>query len=121
MPIISTEKRIRDLSRRTLPWSLHARRISKNIRKSIKKNRKPIMATFFLLIFATAPILFYVKSLIETSYESLISLRTAKDYTEATAMIHDARDGFERANVLFFPFRIFPLEKIKLASIAIDG
>ncbi len=119
-PIIS-EKKYADLYKRNLPVSLHTRRIVRNSFRYVKKNKKPIFATIALLFFLTLPTLFYVKFLVESSYTKLLSLKNVTDIHNWVSLIHEARDGFERANILFFPFRIIPNDTIKLAGIAIDG
>ena len=69
----------------------------------------------------TIPVLFYTKSLVEHAYIDLLSLRDTRDRSDIGRIIHDSRGNFERANLLFFPFRILPGENTKLARIAIDG
>jgi hypothetical protein len=67
------------------------------------------------------PILFYTKSLIEHAYSDLLALKDAKDKSTVSSLIRSSRGSFERANLLFFPFRIMPGESADLARIAIDG
>lgn len=119
-PIISSRK-YADIYRRSLPFSLHTRRVTQNSLSYIKKNKKPIVLIVSMIFLLSLPTLFYVRFLIESSYMKLISLKTAPSVQSAIDTIHDARDGFERANILFFPFRIIPSDTLELAGIAIDG
>ena len=87
----------------------------------MRKRQKPIIYTCILALGLTIPTLLYTKSLIDHAYEDLESLRDAKSQTEIESLIHASRGNFERANLLFTPFRIFPGDQSKLARIAIDG
>lgn len=116
-----SEKKYGDIYRRSLPWWLHARRISRMTSQYLRKKRRPILLTLLLTVGLTVPILFYTKSLIEHAYGDLLALHDMTSRAEVERAIHDSRGNFERANLLFFPFRIFPGESTKLARIAIDG
>lgn len=115
------EKKYSDLYRRSLPWSLHARRIGKESSKFLRKRRRPIILSLCIIFGLTVPILFYTKSLIEHAYADLLSLKNVVNQNEAMSLIQSSRGNFERANLLFMPFRIFPWENIALARIALDG
>lgn len=110
-----------DLYRRTLPWSLHTRRIMKNTVRGFRRQRKPLTIVLITALLLTVPTLFYTKYLIEAGYSSLESLRTAENRDEIASLIHRARGNFERANILFTPFRIVPGDTVKLASTALYG
>ena len=118
---IKSEKRYSDLYRRSLPWSLHARRIVKGSSKFLRKKRRPILLSLCILFGLTVPMLLYTKSLIEHAYDDLLSLKNITNQSEALSLIESSRGNFERANLLFMPFRIFPWENIALARIALDG
>lgn len=105
---IESEKKYGDIYRRSLPWALHARRTWKNSKSYAISHRKPILITGVLFLFFSVPLLLYVKILVETSYSSLLTLKSAKNITEIQKTIHASRSGFERANIIFSPFRIFP-------------
>ena len=74
-----------------------------------------------LALILTIPTLLYTKSLIDHAYEDLESLRDANSQIEIESLIHASRANFERANLLFTPFRVVPGDQSKLARIAIDG
>ena len=69
----------------------------------------------------SVPALFYSKMLIEDGYTRLASLRSLRDHMSITASIRESSRDFERANILFMPFRIIPSDQIRLGAIAIDG
>ncbi len=116
-----SEKKYGDIYRRSLPWSLHARRTWKNSKQYITERKKPILITGALFLSLSIPLLLYVKILIESSYTSLLSLQGAQNIEEIQKIIHSSRSGFERANIIFTPFRILPGQTLHLARIAIDG
>ena len=118
---IPSPRKYADIYRRSLPFSLHTRRVTYHSLRYIKKNKKPILLIISLFFLISFPTLFYVRFLIESSYMKLISLKTAPSIESAIDTIHEARDGFERANILFFPFRIIPSDTLELAGIALDG
>lgn len=118
---IRSEKKYGDIYRRSLPWWLHARRTWKNSKQYIISRKKPILITGALFLLCSLPLLIYVKILIETSYDWLLTLKGARSVTEIQKIVHTSRSGFERANILFSPFRIFPGQTMRLARIAIDG
>lgn len=101
-----------DLYKRTLPASLHIRREWRNIRSYVKSKKKPIIATGIGLILLSVPALLYSKMLIEDGYARLISLRSLRDRTSIIASIRESSRDFERANILFMPFRIIPSDQI---------
>ncbi len=119
-PILSLTK-YGDIYRRSLPWTLHARRIKKESSKFLRKRRRTFIITICLLFWLTVPVLLYTKSLIEHAYDDLLSLKNATNPIEISTRIRSSRGNFERANLLFLPFRIFPGENIQLARIALDG
>ena len=59
--------------------------------------------------------------LIEDGYARLASLRSLGDRASIIASIRESSRDFERANILFMPFRIIPSDQIRLGAIAIDG
>lgn len=118
---IISEKKYADIYRRSLPWWLHTRRIVRDSSKFLRKKRTPILISFFLIFGLSIPVLLYTKSLIEHAYGDLRALWNIQNQSEAESLIRASRWNFERANLLFLPFRIFPGENIKLARIALDG
>ena len=119
-PLVS-ERKYGDIYRRSLPVSLHARRVFRDTSRFIRSKRRPIAIFLTLMVSLTLPVLFYTKSLVEHAYTDMLSLRNSTNATESIGIIKKSRWNFERANLLFMPFRIFPWENIELAKIAIDG
>ena len=119
-PMISDQK-YGDIYRRSLPWSLHARRVVRDTSRYLRKRRKPITLTLMLALGLTVPILFYTKYLIETGYAELAAIKTVTNRTDIVHHIHSARTDFERANILFLPLSILPGDSISLANAALYG
>ena len=119
-PILS-KRTYPDIYKRTLPASLHIRREWRNIRTYVKSKRKPIIATGIGILVLSLPALLYSKMLIEDGYARLASLRSLGDRASIIASIRESSRDFERANILFMPFRIIPSDQIRLGAIAIDG
>ncbi len=67
------------------------------------------------------PTLFYAKFLVEDGYRRLTDMRQFHDRVSTVENIRAASRDFERANILFMPFRIIPSDTIRLAALAIDG
>lgn len=120
IPILS-EQKYGDIYRRKLPASLHLRREWKNTRTLLKRKRRSILATLFILASLSIPALLYTKFLVEDGLHALAALRNISDKTTVLQAIHTSRGDFERANILFMPFRWVPQDQFRLASIAIDG
>lgn len=118
---IISEKKYGDIYRRSLPWWLHARRITRDSSKFLRKKRRSIFISLFLVFGLSIPVLLYTKSLIEHAYSDLLALWNAKNQTAIWSLIRSSRGNFERANLLFMPFRPLPGDNIKLARIALDG
>lgn len=105
---IPSPKKYPDLYRRSLPISLHTRRTWNATGRYLKKNRKMILGSLLFFLLLSVPTLVYVRTLVESSYAELSSLKSAPDLASIQSHIHRARAGFERANILFFPYRILP-------------
>ena len=118
---IKTEKKYSDIYRRTLPLSLHLRRTLRDTSRYMRKKKKPLLISLVLLLSLSLPTLVYVRFMIESGYGSLLSIREDLSRENIVEKIHTARTDFERANVLFFMFRIIPGETFDLAKIALDG
>jgi hypothetical protein len=119
-PIPKTQK-YPDIYRRSLPWSLHTRRIAWQTSRYLRKRRRPILYTLFIGLGLTVPILFYTRSLIEHAYGDLLSLKNAQNRSEIEQRIHASRGNFERASLFFAPFRFLPFDQVRLWRIALDG
>ena len=120
IPLLS-EQRYGDIYRRSLPVSLHIRREWKNTRIFLRKHRKSLFVTLALCISLSIPALLYTKFLVEDGLREIISLKNISEKKEIALTLQRARGDFERANILFFPFRWIPNDSLQLASIAIDG
>ncbi|MFZ2255136.1 MAG: hypothetical protein WAW59_06320 [Patescibacteria group bacterium] len=110
-----------DIYTRRLPYSLMMRRTTKEARRWTKEHRRGITGILFTLVVTTIPTLFFIKYSVESGYEKLLSLREATTVTAVRDTVAGARDDFERANFLFFPFSWIPSGTVDLADRAIDG
>jgi hypothetical protein len=97
------------------------RRTTKEARRWTKEHRRGIAGVILTLVVTMVPILLFVKYSVESGYEKLLSLRSATSMVEVHDTIHSARDDFERANFLFFPFSWIPSDTIDLADRATQG
>jgi hypothetical protein len=97
------------------------RREWRNVSVSLKKNRRSILATTLILISLAFPTLWYTKYLIEDGYASLITLKDVREISILQETLYRSRGDFERANILFAPFRILPGDTIALADAAIES
>jgi hypothetical protein len=75
-PIPST-RTYPDIYRRTLPVSLHLKRIQKSSFHFLRKHRRSIVSFSGLFLLLSLPVIFYTKYLIENGYNQLLSLRTS--------------------------------------------
>jgi hypothetical protein len=105
-----------DLYTRRLPYSLMMRRTTKEARRWTKEHRRSIAGIVFTLVVTMVPILFFVKNSIENGYEKLLWLQNASNISEIRDIVDSARDDFERANFLFFPFSWIPSDTIDIAD-----
>jgi hypothetical protein len=97
------------------------RRTTKEARRWTKEHRRGIAGVVFTLVVTTIPTLLFVKYSVESGYEKLLSLRTLSSVVEVRETVRSARDDFERANFLFFPFSWIPSDTIDLADRATQG
>lgn len=118
---ISATKKYGDLYKRTLPFSLHARRILRDTARTLRKKKKPLFAVFVTLCVLSLPSLFYARILVESAYGRIGEMKNATNFSELSRSMRLSREEFERANLLFFPYRWLPWDQIKLAKVAIDG
>lgn len=118
---VKSDKKYGDLYRRSLPISLHARRISRDTRRYLMKKRKVILSTLLILVALSLPTLLYTKILIESWYRELASISHLREKTALMNSIHSARKDFERANVLMLPYRYLPWDTMKMARAALGG
>jgi hypothetical protein len=86
-----------------------------------REYRRPATGILLILIGCSLPVLLYVEKLTKSAYAHLSELRNTTTIEEVQDSVRDARTQFERANILFTPYRYFPIEKIRLARAAIDG
>ncbi|GAB0174501.1 MAG: hypothetical protein HHAS10_03800 [Candidatus Altimarinota bacterium] len=119
-PIVR-KKRYSDLYRRSLPVTLHIRRVLKNTRATLWEYKRPILAFFIITLGLGIPSLVYVQSLVEGAFKELATLNKFSTPAEVIHVVHKARAGLERANIIFMPYRYIPENKIRMAKIAIDG
>lgn len=115
------ERKYADIYRRSLPWSLHARRTARDMGRYVKKRKKPIFILLVSFSLLSVPALLYTKMLLENGYTSLQSLAHAHSREEIVRDIRSARSDFERANIIFAPLRWIPGDTLHLAKIALDG
>jgi hypothetical protein len=118
---ILTDKRYPDIYERKIPTSLHVRREWKNIKSSLVKHRRPVVFTIALFVFLTVPLLWYTKYLVEDGFAQFAQIRSIDTPSEAIDLIQVSRGDFERANILFAPFRLIPHDTLTLAGTAIES
>ena len=118
---IERKKQYSDLYRRSLPFSLHVRRVLKNTTATLRDYKRPILAVLIIIIGLGIPSLIYVQSLVEWAFDELKTLSKYSTPSEVITVIHNARAWLERANIIFMPYRYIPENKIRMARIAIDG
>lgn len=120
-PQYHARERYADIYRRHLPLSLHIRREWRNTRQYLSRKRRSIALTTCVLVSLTIPILGYTRFLIDDGYAALAQIRDNPDHPSIIRAVERARGDFERANLLFAPFRAISHPRIQLATIAIDG
>lgn len=118
---IPRERIYPDLFTRRLPYTLMMRRTTKEARHWTKRHRRGIIGTLLTLVVTAVPTLFFVRYSVEAGYTKLLTLRDATTITDMHTSIASARDDFERANFLWFPFSWLPGETADLAGRSIDG
>ena len=110
-----------DLFTRSLPYKIMVRRTIKNTKNLVYRNRRPIGLSFGLFIVCSLPLLYFVKTWIESGYRELLSLSHASWPLEIRAHALTARGYFERARVVFVPFSWIPLDQVDTANRALLG
>lgn len=97
------------------------RRTTREAMRWTKEHRRGIAGVFVTIMVTTIPTLFFIKYSIESGYDKLMSLRHLSSVAQVRETIGAARDDFERANFLFFPFSWIPSDTIDLANRATQG
>lgn len=88
---IERKKRYSDLYRRSLPFSLHLKRILKNTSVTLLDYKRPILAVLIITIGLGIPSLLYVQSLVDGAFKELSKLNKFSTPKEVISVIHNAR------------------------------
>lgn len=117
--VIPRDKKHADIFTRRLPYALMMKRSAKETRNWTIRHRRGIIATCVTVLMMVVPTGIFIRYAVMDGYAALTNLRSAINLTEVRTHLRTARDDFERANFLFFPFSWIPGETVDLANRAI--